>query len=358
MGRPVAILRQEELMRLNNTDLGRLDALEGQTFTDGVMSLYVPFDVSAPSRDDVAARVMNTVRALRQAAPADQLARIDTEEAAILDFVRGEYVPQGTCLAVFSSSPSQFREVFSFQLPSPAIARFGSAPYLLPIDALKEDFGPTLVVMVSQEEARLIRLNLGEIDDEAGFDSDVPSHQRQGGRAGAHYERDRLQHIDEHLRRVAAGISDEAKAAPFEHLVLSGTNEVTEGLISHLNPATVAQIAGRLHLEMFAPVSAVADAATEAITANERIEEAALVKRLIGTALGGGKAALGRDETLQMLREGRARSLVVASDQAFIGDGEAAFTLASAAGLDIEVVQGEAATLLAPYAGLAAELRY
>jgi len=345
-------------MWISAEDLRRLEDLRSASSTHGILSLYLPIDPAVAQHHGHIAALMNVLRELRQTAPATVAARVEEEAAKVLSFARDDYVPHGSCLIVFSSLPAKLWETFSFQLPSPALARFGERPYLLPIAAFSEDYSPAMVALVDHQEARLYSLRLGELLECTRVSTDVPGHNRQGGWAAAHYERDRQHHMDDHLRSVAEALQASDGDAPFEYLVLAGTNEITHALSALLPQGLRDKLAGDFAAEMFASDAMILDSARDVIARKERGRERGLIERLIQTALEGGRSALGVDETLQTLREGRARSLVLSESAAFQPTGETAYTLAEANGLPVEMVHGEAAALLEPYGGIAAELRY
>jgi ribosomal protein L30E len=345
-------------MQITVGDLNRLQDVRHTSHADGILSVYLPIDpVVAPHRGYVA-DLMNTLRELRDKAPPSVVGRLDEEAARVLAFVRTEYVPNGSCLMIFSSMPADIWEVFSFQLPVKALARFGEKPYFLPVAALSEDFAPTMVALVDHREARFYSLRLGELLGEKHFSSDVMGYSRQGGWAAFRFEKERQHDIGEHLRRVVEALKTSDDAAPFENLLLAGTDETTHALTALLPHELQHKLTGTFRAEMFATDAQLIDSARGVLATKERERELDLTQRLIQTALEGGQAALGLDETLQMLREGRARSLVLSEDAAFGAEGETAYALAESAGLPVEFVHAEAAVLLEPYAGLAAQLRY
>ena len=345
-------------MRIDATDLLRLEQVRSTSSPQGILSVYLPVEAAVALHHGHIASLMNILRELREAAPAPALERIQEESAKVLSFVRGGYMPHGSGLVMFSSLPTNIWEAFSFQLPVPALARFGERPYLLPLAALSEDFAPAMVVLVNHQEARLYSLRLGELLERQRISTNVPGYQRQGGWSAFRYEHDRQHHIEEHLKHVVDALQSSDKDDPFQYLVLAGAGETTHALEAVLPPSLSRKLAGSFAGEMFASDADIVDSARSILAAKERTSERELTERLILTALDGGHAALGKDETLQTLREGRARSLVLSARVAFQTLGETAYALAESNGLPVEVVHGEAEDLLEPYDGLAAELRY
>lgn len=345
-------------MKLEQVDLRRIQALRQFANDHGVLSVYVPIDPATALHHGYDPQLMDALQEVRDKAPQEQRERIQAESEAILAHVRGDYTPHGTALAVFSCLPAKLLEAFSFQLPVPALARFDTRPFMQPIDAWMDDYPAALIALVSHEEARIINIELGELAGAQHIRSDVPGKQRQGGWSAFRYQRDQERHVHEHMKSVAAAIEASAAKLGAEYVVLAGADESTHALAGVLPEPVRAKLAGSFRGEMFATEAELVDRAREVIGTAARARERALAEELVDLALAGGKAALGNDETMQMLREGRARSLVIAEAALGTPAGEQAAALAWQTGLELEVVHGVAEAALAPYDGIAASLRY
>ena len=345
-------------MRLDLDDLVRLKALRASSHAQGILTAYLPIDPATALHHGYVPQLMDALSELRDTAPAKDRERIQEESAAILSHVRETYTPQGTGLAVFSCQPAKLLEAFSFQLPMPALARFGPRAFLQPIDALLEDFPATLIALSDHEGARIMSLELGEIVVTQRVKTSVPGRQRQGGWSAFKYQRDHERHIEEHLKRVAAALAEQDAKHPAEWIVVGGTDETTHALSALLSEPLRARLAGSFRAEMFASDADVAERAREVAEQAERRNERDAAERLVDLALAGGRAALGIDETLQTLREGRARSLMIADYALRTPAGEQAVALALNNGIELEVVHDVAEAVLTPYEGFAAALRF
>ncbi len=345
-------------MKLDPDDLQTIQSLRGVSDARGILSVYLPIEPGRGITHGHAPRLMDLLKQLPEAADASLGARIDEESQRALAYVRDEYTPHGATLAIFSGTPAGIWATLRLQLPVPPLARFGPQPYLTPLDALLEDFPPAVAVLADHKEARFINVKLGEFESSARLTSDVPGRQRQGGWSAFRYENDRQSHIETFNKRIVDTLTQHERDEPFQYLVLGGTDETTHALTSALTPGLKGKLAGTFRAEMFATDAEVVDKALPQINAAERAQERAMVQSLIDTALAGGQAALGVDETLQTLREGRVHSLVVAAGAYNSPNGDLAVQLAGQTNAPVEIAHDEAEALLAPYGGLAAKLRY
>jgi peptide subunit release factor 1 (eRF1) len=285
-------------------------------------------------------------------------ARVEEEAQRALAYVRDEFTPHGVTLALFSCSPAGIWATLNLQLSTPPIARFGPHAYLAPLNALLEDYPSAVAVVADHKEARIITITLDEFADSKRRTSDVPGRQRQGGWSAFRYERDRQSHIETFNKRIVETLTQLARGAPFQYLALGGTDETTHAISALLSPGLREKLTGTFRAEMFATDADIVDKVQRLIETTEREQERALVEVLIDTALAGGQAALGVEETLQTLREGRAHSLVVGFGTYNSPNGNLAVQLAEQTNAQVEVAHDEAEELLTPYGGLAARLRY
>lgn len=323
-----------------------------------VLSVYTPVEKGLALHHGHVAALMDLLRDLRERTDGDRESELEGESARVLEFVRGVYVPRGTALAMFSSRGRRVWEVFSFQLRISPIARFNPRPYLGPMQAALDDNPRTAVALVSNKEARILTMVLAEIEGEQRMSDPVPGRQRQGGWSAFKYQRDRERHIHTHLVNVVDALVQLDKRRGFKRLVLAGTDEATAAVASILPKSLRAKNCGSVRSEMFASDDEVAKAASLMSEEAERDEERRLAAEARDRALAGGQAALGWEETLQCLREGRVHQVLIGGSEAGTPKGDEAFDLAWETGAGIEIVHHEGEEILRPYDGVGALLRY
>jgi peptide subunit release factor 1 (eRF1) len=323
-----------------------------------ILSAYVRVEKGLALHHGHVAALMDLLKDLRGHIDEQARAGFEVEAARVLDFIRSEYVPSGQTLAIFSSQKRRLWEILALQLPLKPIARFGTKPYLAPIDAALEDNPRTAVALVNNHEARILTLVLGEIEGEYKVTDAVPGRQRQGGWSAFRYQRDRERHIATHLVHVVGSLVELDRSRGFQRLVLGGTKEATEAVATILPKSLKSKYGGSFRAEQFRGDDEVVKAALPVIESAERAEEKSLAQKARDDALNGLPAALGWDETLQCLREGRVHRLLIAEERCGTPQGDEAFELSWDSNAMIEVIHGEAAAILADNGGVAALLRY
>jgi peptide subunit release factor 1 (eRF1) len=345
-------------MKLNPEIEQQLQKLRSLPDGSPVLSVYLETQPGLALHHGHVSQLMDTLRESRQVLDETEQAAFAEEAERVLAFVREEYVPQGKSLVIFASHDRSLWEVMSLQLALGSRARFAPAPYLVPIDVALEDYPRIAVVLVNQERARFITTILGEIEDESRLADDVPGKQRQGGWAAFKYESDRLQHVREHFANVVEELSALEQRLPYKWLVLGGTEQATSA-VKHLLPERLAaKLAGSFNDEQFELDSVIAQQATRIAEQAERAEELSVAREIVDRAMAGGRAALGWDETLQCLSEGRVHLLAVAGSRLNTADADKALAFASSSNARIEVIHGEAEAVLAANNGIGGLLRY
>ncbi len=323
-----------------------------------VLSVYASVEKGLALHHGHVAALMDLLRELRESTATDLRPELEAESSRILEFVRTDYIPRGTALAIFASRRRRLWEVFSLQLSLRPIARFGARPYMAPLQAAMDDNPRTVVALVNNEKARILTTVLGEIEGEERISDPVPGRQRQGGWSAFKYQRDHERHVHTHLVNVVQTLVDMDKRRKFKRLVVAGTDEATAAVASILPKSLQAKYSGSVRSEMFATDDEVAKAAFRLAEEAERNEELRLAAAARDRALAGGHAALGWDETLQCLKEGRVHQLLISDTAAGTAKGDEAFDLAWETSAGVELVHEEGAAILQPYGGVGAILRY
>jgi len=345
-------------MRLEPEDELRLNRLRRLVTGQGVLSVFLETEPGLALHHGHIAQLMDVLRDLRRTQSGDDLARVEAESERVLRFVREEYVPHGRTLAVFSSSPRRLWEALSLQLPLRSLARFAPKPYLAPLEVALEDHPRVAIALVNEERARLFTAVFSEIEAEHEVKEHVPGRQRQGGWSAFKYQRDRERHIREHFRHLVVELQDLQKARPYKWLVIGGADDATSALVNLLPKTLTPKLAGTFREELFKTDDEVVKRGAAIADEAERAEELSLAEEIRDRAFAGGPAALGWDETLQTLGEGRVHRLAIGAAKLASEEADRAIELAWQTGAGVEVVHGSAEDVLAASGGVGALLRY
>jgi peptide chain release factor subunit 1 len=376
---------------VTKTDLASLHEFE---FSPGrVLSVYLDVDQS---------KAANLNRGFEAALERElqAISRTFDDESALRDFEScadrarefvAKYVPGGRGLVVYAKSN---RSMWARELtvPTETCVRWGEAAYLHPLVEALDEYERYGLVLVDRLHAYIYTVFLGQIEKRAEIHGlGRVRHVKSAGRdhlySQARFQRRADEHIHSHLKRVVEILETFHKTAPFERLVLSGTNEATSEMYRVLPKWMRTRVVGSLALPTGATDGEILAAVKTLENNVERGFEIAYVEKLMDAAGGSQKATASASETFRALNENRVLEFVYAEDCPMEGGRcsecgavyaspdlscdycnipvdavedviECAASQALATGASIEQLRGEAAERLNALGGVGAFLRY
>jgi hypothetical protein len=364
---------------LDRSDRGRrLAALLHWRPAHGVVSLYVDADPA-----DRGGRWRIELRdGLHRAAEAaangpDRETRLAVEatvrriEALLSE--GGEAVGRGLIGFVEASREPADEQWFASQLPPHRTdACYAPAPQVGPLIALLDDGAPLGIVAASAERLRLFDWRLGRIEQLHDWELEVGSldwRERKAPRsrdraaprmvtaAGSDQHDQRLEANRERFARQAGALTQaEARKLAWRQVLAFGD----ERYVSHFADGLGGGYELR-HVDSSdlvpQPTHLISDRIEGLLPALNRDRECALIERVKEVAFTEARSALGAQETLQALEEGRVEHLVYDAGRTE-NEIERMIELAVATGAAITPVEEESAAMLAEQGGVAALLRY
>jgi Bacterial archaeo-eukaryotic release factor family 10 len=375
----------------------------------GVLSVYVDADPTERTREKPAWQVVikNELEALRERVKSDGphetwralFARLEALEPDLERLLDPKESGRGR--ALYAAVSDGGVERLAVQLPLPNRVVFERTAYVRPLLAVLDEARPAGIVMVSRSGVRLCEWKLGVADELARwkFEPETqewreskakPSRSPSPGQQIA-LERDRFERrLDEARRRffvpVAQALDGIATGRSWERLLLAGDPRLTEAFVAALPKDGRREVVASERLLEDLDRHALGQAVVDELRAAKRRREVRLVERALDAALSGGAGALGLDDVLAALFEGRVHTLVLDGDREWAGlmepDGrlwpegtqpgdvpsgkltaepflaERMIEQALARGATVTPVEREAAAPLADYDGTAAILRW
>ncbi len=277
---------------------------------DLVLSVYLNLTPDRQIGRTYALAFEDLVRALGEGLDPAARAALDREAARVRALL--DEGPRGRGLAVFSSTPRDFWQVWPLPVVVAEGCYLGRRPYLRPLLDVLDEYERYAVALVDKEKARLFLVELGEIEEQEQVDDLVPGKHDQGGWSQANYQRHHEAHVYWHLKRVADALVHLDRRRPFARLVLAGPEEATAELERILPRHLRAKLVRRIPAETFAPAEEILRRTLEIERDVERAAEERLVAEVLETAAAGGLATYGLAPTLEAVWLGRVHLLLVA----------------------------------------------
>jgi peptide subunit release factor 1 (eRF1) len=291
--------------------------------------------------------------------------------------------PIGQGLLLLSSEEADILQVVWLPGSVGDHLRFGRGAYALPLMDLLDELEPIGIAFVEKDKARLLAASMGRLLAAEHFEADVPGRQKAGGWSAARYERHALEHAERHLRHVAERLVTFAHEHGFRRLFLGGPTEALTMFKQHLTAEMNALVVGEVPLAAHASDADMIEGVLPYAREVERAEEKRVVEELIVRAEKGQGAVTGLAATANALNERRVFKLVLDPAVDLPGSYCRACNLlfpeediicprcggktanrdlrgemaTHASGAEIELVHGEAASLLWGYESIGALLR-
>jgi len=298
-----------------------IDRLRQRPPTPGspVLSIYLDVDQSRPAGRQRAFEVAlrARIRAIEQHLGDSERETFRADAARAMRFVT-QYEPHAKTLVLFADDSADWVWSGDLRIALPVHVRWEPAPYVRPLLEALDEHERYGVVLVDKERARLFTVFLDEIEDEreALTAAEVRHKQASGTdrlRSQMNLQRQDDMHVRSHLRRTAELMEQMAREHGFDRLVLAGPVEVTSELARLLRHPLDERVVATLRLPIDAAADEVLGKTREVVERQERAVESARVTQVLDGA------AVGLEQTLAMLQQGRLFVLVYADDFAARG---------------------------------------
>ncbi len=308
----------------------------------GVLSVFVGItpDRAADPKPSWPIVIRNELRDLRKRAKedrshedweaiGDRIDHLDRQLDQLFDFSA-----HGRGRALFAAVSSDQVWTVSIQVPFRDRVILDDNAYVRPLIAAYDEGRPAGIAVVHKGGVRLLEWRLGEAEEltkdaftiggrdwrkASGPAPAQPQDTRQGGQ-----KRDQFDNrVDENrlrfMRDRARDIAEIANSRGWDRLVVAGDPRLTKPFAEELNPAGGEQLTVTdLSWEDEAP-NEIADQAWETLKTLRHERAVNLVQTAKDRALSGGAGALGLDDVLASLNEGRVERLVFNADVSLSG---------------------------------------
>lgn len=276
-----------------------------------VLSVYLNTDPTHTNTEATKLWLRNTLKAV--ALPEDL--------QAVEDFVNLEYDWLAKGLAVFSDQKANFFKTYQFNLSVPNEVHVNKRPILRPLVHLMDTFMGWSVVLVDKQGARLFSFNLGELSERDSIEGDEVKQLKRGGgnampgRRGGGDASAKIENIiDRNIKEVIELAIEFFEQNRIRRIMIGGTDDNIARFMEALPKSWQSLIVGSFPMSMTATHTEVLEQATkEALAAQEKVNQS-LIEQVITQSAKGSHGVTGLIDSLNMIHEGRIRTLLVMQD--------------------------------------------
>lgn len=282
------------------------------------VSLYLNVNPVTNPKGDYAIQFKNMLKNTSDTLNRDVFKKVKEDLAAIDAYVLSNKKDFKKGLSILSSQENSFWRQYNVSVPFRNELIVDRTPYIKPLLDIIDSYQRYAVLLVDRESARIFVVHLGEITEYGEVHTpDVPGRHKKGGwfaLSQNHYERHIDFHVGLHLKDVIKKFEEFLKGEFIGRLILCGSPEtvtLTKGL---LPKTTVDRIIGSFHAGMFESNTDILKKASPVLEAHERQRQKDTVEELIMRARKNEKAALGMDDVLNAVHEGKVMRLLFLRD--------------------------------------------
>ncbi|MBI4715252.1 MAG: hypothetical protein HY760_04840, partial [Nitrospirae bacterium] len=289
----------------------RLNQVKGNGHT--ILSVYLNVNPVTSPKGEYFVNFRNLVR--------EEVVKIEGGQKLLTEDIRKveNYIKGGRkefkkTLVIFASDSLGLWEVHHLSVPLRNQVVADKSPYLKPLAGLMEANPADLIVLVDREHARLFKITQGEILEYAELTTeDIPRKHKKGGWYGRDENRFRRRieaQVSFHLKDVIREMENQLAAGDVGRILLGGAEEAVALFQKMLSQATAAKIAGTFPAEIQANDDEILSRARELIRKVDREREVRWVEELLTRAGKEGSAAVGLEDVLSGLQEGKIHRLI------------------------------------------------
>lgn len=386
---------------MNTPDPGAIAGLAGWAPEHGVVSVYLgidPADRREGWRIELRDGLKRLVEQAHEEGPRERWLALlaTTERISQLFPAEGDH-PEGRCQIAFAEVAEREGRLESYQTqmpPQQTMILHDAGPFLRPLVELLDDGAPRGIVALSAERVRLFEWKLGEIRELEDWDlssvhgpprdKKAPSRDPSTGTGTSSSGRDQYDRaMDEHREKFVKEVGDQAvrqiNRRGWPETLCFGDEGLMRAFSDGLGPKADVRHVDE-HNIVSEEVKQVGERVEALLDDLNRTREMALVERAKNAVFAeGGRGALGVQDTLDALVEGRVEHLLFDAERDYrgawidhqlrygeVGDegqdeprlAERMIEQALQTSASVTPLEGEAAAALSEHEGVAAILRY
>jgi peptide chain release factor subunit 1 len=292
--------------------LDRLAAFEQSPYP--VVSLYLNTQPGPTGKDQFQRFVRKEFAGRSRTYPDHSPERdsLNTDLEKILRYLQTDLQPSANGVAIFACSAGELFEAVQMTAP---IARhslyIGDQPHLYPLARIESQYPRYAAVLTDTNSARILVVATGEVVNERELKGVKTRRTSQGGSSQARFQRHvenfHLQHVKEVVDVLDRIVQDEG----IEQIVVAGDEVVTPLLREQLPKRLADRIVDHVRIEAGAPANQILRMTLEAMKRSDKANDAEAVDSAVGAYRAGGLGVVGPEETLEALIQGQVDELLI-----------------------------------------------
>lgn len=376
--------------------LARLAAFEPSPYP--VISLYLDTQPDGRGRDNFQSFVRKELKARSQTYPqrSSERAMLERDMDRILSYLEG-LAPSANGVAIFACDAAELFAAVQLEAPlGNHWLYIGDQPHLYPLARVASQYPRYAVVLADTNRTRILVIADGGVSADTAIEGTKTRRTTQGGWSQARYQRHVENYHLQHVKDVVSTLEKIVMQEGIDRVIVSGDPVVIPLLREQLPKPLAEKVVDELSLPSDAQESDVLAATRASIVEQDAKTDREKVDAAVGAYRAGGLGVVGPDATLFALTNGQVDELLITASigslEGLRGTRAAEMAIANDAGIAEPAVEPAAAgepasvemgtvrladelvtkaqqtaarisfiedpSLLEPYGGVAATLRY
>ncbi len=277
-----------------------------------VVSCYLHLE---PSLVSARHTLDSQMRKIRKGLPAHLQPEFDEACEYIERYLSHSLASHVKGLAIFArGGPWPFWCALQFDVPVPNWLAVDTTPNIYHLVELKDTYHRYVVMILTEEKARIIEVNLGSMTEEVWRER--PELRQRVGREWSreHYQNHRRNRTDQFIKEQISVLERLMSAGGHSHLILAGNPRLIARVRRELPRPLTDKLIDTAVASGIDKISDVVAATLSSFIEQEELESRVMVERLQRNVHTGGLAVIGTKETFKALQRGQVDMLLMAKN--------------------------------------------
>lgn len=221
---------------------------------------------------------------------------------------------EGKGMCVFASYILDFARGHRISVPVENLLHLGTAPYVRPLARLQDTYERFALVAADNKETRIYLVAAENTELEDRVRGNVKNRVKKGGWSQKRYARKRKNELRNYAGEVAEALVKLDRKESFHHIILLGSGETIQQIREELHPPLAERVIGQRPADLDAGTDELVDEAYELFFKEEGEEVRDLWERIRNEYLAEHPAAVGPEDVLMALLNGRVENLLITRD--------------------------------------------
>jgi peptide subunit release factor 1 (eRF1) len=243
---------------------------------------------------------------------------LEADLAKIKDYLDGllhsAYDTEYSGIAIFACNELDFYSTLKSHFTFDDKFTISTHPQVRQLVRISDEFKTALLVMVSSKSARIFEISMGGEIQEFDIETEIPGRVTSTSWADIRYQRHIEELRDRHLKEVIDHLGKIVKKDKIDTIILNGQNHLLNRFQGMLPNPLKEKVIDTLHLDINSNQDKIMEKTVESLQKFERKEEKEIVKSTIDSALAGGLAITGVEDTLKALNRRQVHRLLIDKD--------------------------------------------